>query len=111
MSDDLHEKMLASLRALVEDTADWGVMILMHYQGDVPFLTPIVPKLRGWEIVANPHGTYDLWKNDKPKRMNLSKPQVQAWFAKHTPPDQKLEEHVVRWTEQTLKHYGVAKVA
>jgi hypothetical protein len=103
------KKMLAGLKALMQDTGGWGVLLLFHPPGDVPFLTPVVPKLRGYEIVASPTGTYDLWQNGCMRRSGLTKPQVQAWLAKRTPPDPEFEAKVALWTEQTLDHYGVPK--
>jgi len=109
VNNEVTEKMFAGLRELMEDTAGWGVLVLMQWQGDVPFLAPVTPKLRGWEIVSDGGGKYDLWKDGSMRRYGLTKPQVQAWLAQRMPSERKFEEKVVLWTQQTLDHYGVAR--
>jgi len=108
MENPMVEAMRAGLRELMNDTADWGVLLYFQYAGDVPFLTPIRPALRGVEIVYEPlTETYDLWRKGRLMQPSLTLSQVGLYL--RGPIGTELEQHVAQWTEETLDYYGVKK--
>lgn len=98
------------LRELMQDTAGWGAFLFLHRTGDVAFITPIVPALRGYEIVAaSPDGTYDVWRDGQEfVESSLSRSEMATWLADRMPPDVEMTgANLVRWTEETFDHYGI----
>lgn len=101
------------LGALLQDSADWGALILMSRPGDVSFLVPIVPALAGCEIVAasvDPD-VFDIWKDDRIVGHSWSRAQVAAWLSENTPDEDALKGTIAEWTEATLIRYGVPRRA
>ena len=102
----------ARLERVFKDTADWVLLVYMERPGDVAFLTPIVPTLRGWEIVAaDPNGGYDLWHEGDLKQVNLTLTEVSEWLRRHTPPEAVVLAEGARWLEDTFIYYRVPKRA
>ena len=99
------------LERLAQDTAGWGVLILMRPPGDVAFLAPIAPDLRGYEIVAaDPNGKYDLWRNGSMEHADWTVTQVSDWLRQHTPSDEEeLKAALPGWVEDVMRYYNVPK--
>lgn len=84
-----------SLRLLLEygtnpvpGTTNYGAMILLSPPGDVAFLTPIAPELRGIEIVSVYGERYDIWQRDaenwdepQPLELQFTAAEVFDWIS------------------------------
>ena len=96
------------LEALVQDTAGYGALLYLAWPGDVAFLTPVAPNLRGYEVVAaDPNGMYDIWRGGRMVQVGLNRSQAATWLAERMPPESEVEQNIVRWTEDTLRYYGI----
>jgi hypothetical protein len=108
-----NEEQKERLMALLQDTADWGVLVYMQYPGDVSFLAPIVPALAGCEIVSakTDPDLFDIWEEDqKILHSDWKRDDVAKWLRANTPDEETLKQNVVRWTEDLFRRYGVQKV-
>jgi len=110
----------ARLRRLLEfgtsSTAgvmNYGAMIYMERPGDVAFLAPIAPNLRGIEIVSAsaPAGDgkdYDIWKGNRILATNLTAAEVFGWLAKKGSYTEAVyRKNAGKWAEEVLLAYGV----
>lgn len=95
---------------------NFGAMIIMSPPGDVCFLAPIAPELRGVEIVAasspcDDGKDYDIWMRGSRKGMvesNLTAAQVVDWLnerGRHS--EAEYIANGAAWTEDALRFYGV----
>lgn len=102
----------ARLRELMDSMSGWGAMIYLHKRGDVAFLTPIVPELRGYEIVAAApaDNVYDVWRDGEMVLGDMSKSDVGHWLLEQRPPvtDREMRTQTSQWAEDTLRHFGIA---
>lgn len=114
-----HELQRARLRLLLvaasnegskPATCNYGAMLLLDQPGDVAFLAPIFPEIRGCEIVsADRDGSYDVWKGGRMIECSLNREQMIAWLQKYARPDAEVMANAKRWTEDTLQYYGIRK--
>lgn len=101
------------LLSIVEQCKDWGVLVLLEPPGDVSFLTPIAPALRGYEIVcADQDGsTFDVWRRKKtsmkPWKFSMPLSELQTWLQDNSPSEQEYTQHCAEWTADTLQFYKV----
>jgi hypothetical protein len=114
------DQQCASLRNLLAfatnptpGVCNFGAMIQIARPGDVVFLAPIAPELRGVEIVsATPGHDYDIWRRTTisppmPIKTNLTAPEVVEWLlsqCQHT--ESEYMQHGANWLEATLEYYG-----
>lgn len=105
----MEKEMRKDLLALLEDSAGWGVMVYLQYPGDVPFLAPITPELRGLEIVVD-RGRFDLWRDGDLVRPGLSKAELVEYVQSRTPQDDAtLKANVGQWAEETMQYFGIPR--
>lgn len=99
------------LQRLANEAGGWGVLIYMERSGDVAFLAPIYPELRGVEIVSaipQPGGKdYDLWKNGQPLKFNQTLAQVGRFLKKYAKSDEELKANAEDWVKATFRYYGI----
>lgn len=112
---DQRERLKQFLEFATDSTpgkCNFGAMLLFSPPGDVTFLAPIAPELRGVEIVsASPlrddEKDYDIWKCGRPAKLNLTASEVLDWLGKRCRRSE--AEYVANggtWTEDTLHFYG-----
>jgi hypothetical protein len=110
--NEREEAELARLERVVKDTAGWSILLYMWPPGDVQFLAPLVPELRGYEIVAaDPNGGYDLWREGDLERTDLTLTELSEWLRRSTPPDDVIIAEGAGWVEELFAYYGVPKLA
>jgi hypothetical protein len=99
------------LERVIQDTAGWGALVYRERRGDMCTLRPIVPLLRGYEIVSPEPDRYDIWQC-RPQRLietDLTLLGVTAWLRAGTPPMAFLLAHGARWAEETFQAMGGRK--
>jgi hypothetical protein len=92
---------------------NFGAMLLLSPQGDVSFLAPIAPELRGVEIVAaSPDRAdgriYDIWKNHHLAKPDLSMAEVVTWLnqqCQHSESDYLANGK--KWLEDVFRYYRI----
>lgn len=110
----------ASLIALVDfatnsapGKCNYGAMLLLSRPGDVAFLAPVAPELRGIEIVSalsseGDNKDYDIWRNGNLYKTPLTAGEVLELLnsqCQHAEAD--YMRHIQRWAQDTLIYYGV----
>jgi hypothetical protein len=104
------EQQHRELKELMKDMAGWGACIFMEPPGDVCFVTLIVPRLRGVEVVcASAANDYDIWRHGQMIRSRMTRPQVAQWITDRLPPESEIESHALEWTQATLDLYGAPR--
>ncbi len=92
---------------------NYGAMIYIARPGDVAFLAPIAPNLRGIEIVSasEPKGDgkdYDIWKGKRIVATDLTAAEVFEWLAKQgSYTEATYRKNAGKWAEEALIFYGV----
>jgi hypothetical protein len=114
------EEQRASLRLLVAFATspvvghcNFGVMLMLSPDGDVSFLAPIAPELRGVEIVSpyppkDDGKEYDIWKRGHLVQTYLSASEVVEWLnsqCRHS--EAEYVQHGRNWAEDALRFYAV----
>lgn len=110
------EKFMAFATSPTPGHCNFGAMVFMESRGDVSFLAPIHPKLRGVEIVAAspPKSTgkdYDIWRGRNLVAPDLTMVEVLAWLSQKVPSltERDIYDNGRRWLEDVMKYYRVPK--
>lgn len=109
----------ARLGKVTAVASGFGAMLYIDRPGDVSFLAPIAPELRGIEIVsASPARAdgkdYDIWhqpESGPPKMVesDMTLKEVVDWLRQTAHTDEEIMANGAQWAEDTLKFYGAKK--
>lgn len=92
---------------------NFGAMLIVSRPGDVDFLAPIAPELRGIEIVsASPScedgKDYDIWRHGKMIRSDLTMAEILEWLrSKSSHSEAEYTANGAAWAEDALRFYGI----